>query len=125
MSLEKAPNSFGIISFPTGTHDVLFVIAVSKYHANHHRSPAASDAADGEPKSLARAIPELIPERAHFRPFRTGRFQGLYSSAVVIHARGQRRRLEKSFEAVKFPRAGVLRSPRAAGVCAPTCVRGE
>jgi len=55
----------------------MFVIAVSKYHANHHWSPAASNGDDGEPKPLTRAIPEVIPERAHFRPFRTGRFRGL------------------------------------------------
>ena len=52
MSLENAPNSFGIISFPKGTSDVLSVIAVSKYHANHHRSPTASDADDGVSEAL-------------------------------------------------------------------------
>ncbi len=75
MSLENAPNSFGIISFPTRSHDVSFVIAVSKYHANHLRSPAVSDTDDGEPEALVCAIPWMIPERAHIRPIRTSLYR--------------------------------------------------
>ncbi len=102
-----------------------FVMAVSDYHANHHRSPAASDADDGEPEALVCAIPWMSPERAHFRPFRTGRYRGPLISAAVIHARGQRRRPAKPIEATKFPCAGPLSSPRAASACVPACARGE